>query len=89
MTERYTQEELKEYFYEALSMFNEVLDTDITPETVVNSIPNKTYALSHEFWHEEKSLKRIVFRLGLSFFFCAIFRAAPVVSSVMTHSIHG
>lgn len=35
MTERYTQEELKEYLYEALSMFNEVLDTDITPETVV------------------------------------------------------
>lgn len=35
MTERYTQEELKEYFYEALSMFNEALDTDITPETVV------------------------------------------------------
>lgn len=35
MRERYTQKELKKYFFKALTMFNEVLDTDITPETVV------------------------------------------------------
>ncbi len=51
MTERYTQEELKEYFYEALSMFNEVLDTDITPETVVIDFftPNNGLAVYKNF----------------------------------------
>ncbi len=35
MAYRYTETELSEYFYEALSMFNETLDTDITSETLV------------------------------------------------------
>ncbi len=35
MAYRYTKTELCEYFFEALSMFNEALDTDITSETLV------------------------------------------------------
>ena len=32
---RYTKEELEEYFFEALAMFNDVLESNITSENVV------------------------------------------------------
>ena len=35
MSTRYTKEELEEYFFEALAMFNDVLESDITSENVV------------------------------------------------------
>lgn len=35
MSTRYTKEELKEYFFEALAMFNDVLESNITSENVV------------------------------------------------------
>ena len=35
MSTRYTKEELEEYFFEALAMFNDTLESDITSENVV------------------------------------------------------
>ena len=35
MSTRYTKEELEEYFFEALAMFNDVLESDIISENVV------------------------------------------------------
>lgn len=35
MSTRYTREELEEYFFEALAMFNDVLESNITSENVV------------------------------------------------------
>ncbi len=35
MSTRYTKEELEEYFFEALAMFNDALESDITSENVV------------------------------------------------------
>ena len=35
MSTRYTIEELEEYFFEALAMFNDALESDITSENVV------------------------------------------------------
>ena len=37
MSTRYTKEELEEYFFEALAMFNDVLESDITSENVVSN----------------------------------------------------
>lgn len=49
MTERYTQEELKEYFYEALSMSNEVLGL-----AVYRSFCEKYFPDRYEKRHEAK-----------------------------------
>ena len=35
MSTRYTKEELEEYFFEALAMFNDVLESDIISENVI------------------------------------------------------
>ena len=35
MSTKYTKEELEEYFFEALEMFNDALESDITSENVV------------------------------------------------------
>lgn len=35
MSTRYTKEELEEYFFEVLAMFNDVLESDIISENVI------------------------------------------------------
>ena len=54
MSTSYTKEELKEYFFEALAMFNDVLESDITSENVVLDffIPANGLAVYKRFCEE-------------------------------------
>lgn len=66
MSTRYTKEELEGYFFEALAMFNDVLESDITSENVVMDffIPANGLAVYKRFCEKyfpdkyENSMKR-------------------------------